>query len=72
MKSKREIVIKDDEALDIMDKILNQGLSLRELASEYNCSHTTISKAIKRVATKEQLERIQEIYNEKEVRGWKR
>ena len=70
--SKREIVIKDDVALEIVQKILNQGLSLRELSNEYNCSHTTISNAIKRVVTQEELARIKEIYKENEVKGWRR
>ena len=71
-KSKREIVISDDEALEIIYKIINKGSSLRDLSMEYNCSHTTISKAVKRVASLEELEQIKQIYNEKGTREWKR
>ncbi|MCM1052931.1 MAG: hypothetical protein NC483_03035 [Ruminococcus sp.] len=56
-KSKREIVISDEQALEISDAIL-KGATLRALANDYKCSHTTIANAFRRTVNKEMLQQI--------------
>lgn len=57
-KSRREISLSDDEAIEIVIKIINTGITLRELAKTYNCSVTTIANAVKRVANDDDLSAI--------------
>ena len=42
-------------------------MPLRTIAKQYNCSHTTVAKAIKRVADEETLKEIKIIYDHPEV-----
>jgi len=57
-KNHRENIISDREAINIVIKIVNTGVTLRALAKEYSCSRTTIANAIKRVADDNDLSAI--------------
>ena len=57
-KSRRGRSLSDEEAADIVIKIVNTGITLRELAKLYNCSATTIADAVKRVANDDDLSAI--------------
>ncbi len=71
-KSKRKQALSDADTYLIIEQILTNKLPLRMLAKMYNCSHTTIANAIKRVASDEVLEQIRLVYNNFEDISWKR
>lgn len=49
IKSKRELVLSEDEVIDCIFEIIFEGATTRELGIKYNCSHTSVSVAIKRL-----------------------
>ncbi len=66
-KSKRRQVLSDADVYQIINQILTNRMPLRTIAKQYNCSHTTVAKAIKRVADEETLKEIKIIYDHPEV-----
>lgn len=61
-KSRRELVFTDEEAQVLANRILCEGKTLRDLASECNCSHTTVANAVRRVIDDDVLFLIQQLY----------
>lgn len=52
-KHKGKFMISDEEAEEMLNQIIYGGASLRSLAKDRDCSHTTIANAISRVAAEE-------------------
>ena len=52
-KHKGKFMISNEDAEAMLNKIMYEGASLRSLAKEKGCSHTTIANAISRIATEE-------------------
>lgn len=52
-KHKGKFMISDEEAEKMLNQIIYEGASLRSLAKDRGCSHTTIANAISRVAAEE-------------------
>lgn len=58
-KSRRNLVISDEEAWQMIEKIIYEGATLRDLAAEKGCSHTSVANAIARVSNDETLKAIE-------------
>ena len=60
--SRRKIVLTETQALEARYKNLYEGIPLRQLAKDYNCSHMTIHNAIKALPDRITKAQDEEIY----------